>query len=314
MINKISLVVPVYNEEENIQPLIQSVEQAFRNQDFTYEIIVVDDGSSDKTIERCLSLNHPDVHLIQLKRNYGQCPAIKAGIDYATGNFIATIDGDLQNDPSDLIKMYRILANEDFDVVTGIRVKRKDQFFLRKVPSAIANSLIRSITGTPIIDNGCAIKLFRAETIKDLPLYGELHRFITILAIFEGAKVKQIEVNHSPRINGTSKYGLSRVVKVLSDLLLLVFYRKYAQKPMYFFGKPGLWLTLSGTILLGYLLVEKILGEDIWGKPLIFLGVLLVLVGLQIISSGIILDYVMRTYFESQNKKPYVVKKTITHR
>jgi hypothetical protein len=179
---------------------------------------------------------------------------------------------------------------------------------LRKIPSLIANSLIRKITGTAIIDNGCAIKLFKSQMVKDIPLYGELHRFIAILAIYEGAKVKQIEVKHYPRVNGVSKYGLSRTFKVLSDLILLQFYRKYAQKPMYYLGKIGFLLFFSGTCILGYLLVIKMLGHDIWGKPLIFLGVLLLLAGLQVITSGIILDYIMRTYFESQNKKPYSIK------
>ncbi|MFA5327573.1 MAG: glycosyltransferase family 2 protein [Prolixibacteraceae bacterium] len=311
---KISLVIPVYNEAGNIQQLIGQVNQAFRGHDFEYETIVVDDGSNDDTVARVKELNDQRVCLIQLKRNYGQCPAIKAGIDYSTGDYIATIDGDLQNDPADLVEMLRILQNEPFDVVTGIRKKRKDQMFLRKIPSLIANSMIRTITGTDIVDNGCAIKLFKRQMVKDIPLYGELHRFIAILAIYEGAKVKQIDVKHYPRTNGVSKYGLSRTFKVLSDLVLLQFYRKYAQKPMYYFGKFGFLLTISGTLILFYLLIIKILGHDIWGKPLIFLGVLLLLAGLQVITSGIILDYIMRTYFESQNKKPYGIKDIYTRK
>jgi glycosyltransferase involved in cell wall biosynthesis len=311
---KISLVIPVYNEAENIQPLIQQINQAFNDQNFEYEIIVVDDGSIDETVNQVKKLNDQRVCLIQLKRNYGQCPAIKAGIDHSTGDYIATIDGDLQNDPADLIEMLHILQVESFDVVAGIRKKRKDKIFLRQIPSLIANTLIRKITGTNIIDNGCAIKLFKVEAIKDIPLYGELHRFIVILAIYEGAKVKQIEVKHYPRVNGVSKYGLSRTFKVLNDLILLEFYRKYAQKPMYYFGKFGFLLTIVGTLILGYLLVIKMLGYDIWGKPLIFLGVLLLLAGLQVITSGIILDYIMRTYFESQNKKPYELKNANTRK
>ena len=307
---KISLIIPVYNEEGNIVSLIRSVDVAFHGQEFDYEMLVVDDGSTDRTVEIVAKINHPKLKLIQFKRNFGQCPAIKAGIDFATGDYIATIDGDLQNDPADLVAMFHILQNEKYDIVTGIRAKRQDDFFLRKFPSKLANSFIRFITGTEIMDNGCAIKLFRAEAIKDIPLYGELHRFITVLAIFEGAKVKQINVNHRARTNGQSKYGLSRTAKVIIDLLLLQFYRKYSQKPMYFFGKPGLLLTSSGVVILFYLLILKILGQDIWGKPLIFLGVLFLLSGMQIIVSGIILDYVMRTYFESQNKKPYTVKKS----
>lgn len=308
---KISLIIPVYNESGNIQQLIHQINKAFEYQYFEYEIIIVDDGSDDETANKVIELDDPKVCLIQLKRNYGQSPAIKAGIDYATGDYIGTIDGDLQNDPSDLIEMYHILQNEPFDVVTGIRKKRKDPMTLRKIPSIIANFLIQKITGTPIIDNGCAIKLFKSHVIKDIQLYGELHRLITVLAIFEGAKVKQIEVKHYHRLNGVSKYGLSRTYKVLSDLILLTFYRKFAQKPMYYFGRIGFLLTISGTFILCYLLIIKMLGHDIWGKPLIFLGILLLLAGLQVFTSGIMLDYIMRTYFESQNKKPYGVKTTV---
>jgi glycosyltransferase involved in cell wall biosynthesis len=308
---KVSLIIPVYNEATNIQPLIQHINSAFKGQNFEYEVIVVDDGSSDDLVNQVKGLDDPRVCIIQLKRNYGQCPAIKAGIDYSTGDYIATIDGDLQNDPADLIEMLRILQNEPYDVVTGIRKKRKDKMILRKIPSLIANSLIRKITGTDIIDNGCAIKVFKCQIIKNIHLYGELHRLIVILAIYEGAKVKQIEVKHYPRLNGVSKYGLSRIFSVLSDLILLQFYRKYAQRPMYYFGKTGFLLSCSGTVILAYLLVIKILGHDIWGKPLIILGGLLLLTGMQVITSGIILDYIMRTYFESQNKKPYAIKTII---
>lgn len=306
---KLSLVIPVYNEADNILLLIQQVIQAFKWQNFDYEIIVVDDGSGDDTVRLVKKLNDPRVRLIQLKRNYGQCLAIKAGIDYSTGDYIATIDGDLQNDPEDLIEMLYILQNEPIDVVTGIRIKRKDQLIFRKIPSFIANSLIRWITGTSIIDNGCAIKLFKSHIIKDIPLYGELHRFIAILAIYDGAKVKQIEVKHYPRVNGVSKYGLSRTFKVLSDLILLQFYRKHAQTPSHFYIKIGSLLCFVGTVILSYLLVFKTLDYDTWSIPLIFLGVLLLLAGLQIITSGIVLDYIMRTYFESQNKKPYGIRK-----
>jgi glycosyltransferase involved in cell wall biosynthesis len=305
---KISLIIPVFNEAGNIQQLINETNQAFYGQKFDFEIIVVDDGSTDETVLLVKALEDPKVKLIQLKRNFGQCPAIKAGIDHSSGDYIATIDGDLQNDPFDLVEMFDVLENEPFDVVTGIRKNRKDRMFLRKIPSMIANSLIRKITETKIIDNGCAIKLFKSQYIKDIPLYGELHRFIAILAIYEGARVKQIDVKHYPRVNGVSKYGLSRTFKVLSDLILLQFYRKYSQKPMHFFGKIGFLLSFGGAVILGYLFILKIMGHDIWGKPLLFLGVLLLLAGLQVITSGIILDYTMRTYFESQNKKPYSIR------
>jgi glycosyltransferase involved in cell wall biosynthesis len=307
---KISVVVTVYNEEDNISPLVKQISGALK--DFDYEIVYVDDGSTDNTIANIKALNHPNIKLVEFRKNYGQCPALKAGIDYADGDFIVTMDGDLQNDPTDIPMMVEKAKEGDYDLVAGIREKRKDGMFLRKVPSKIANWIIRRTTKAGIIDNGCALKVFRSEMAKSIPLYGEFHRFISILAHFEGAKIAQVNVKHHARSFGESKYGIGRTFKVMSDVILMIFFRKYMQKPMHFFGTTGLFTSFGGGVILFYLLILKILGHDIWGRPILLLGVLLFIMGFQIVTIGIILDYQMRTYFESQNKKPYKVKKVTT--
>ncbi len=305
--SKISVVITVYNEESNVQPLVKQITEALK--DFDYEIVYVDDGSKDKTVQRINELKDPRIKLVQLRKNYGQCPALKAGIDYASGDYIVTMDGDLQNDPADIPMMIKVAEESEFDLVAGIREKRQDGFFLRKFPSRIANWIIRKITDADIIDNGCALKVFRADMAKSIPLYGELHRFISVLAHFEGASIKQVKVRHHPRIHGISKYGLSRTFRVMSDLILLVFFRKYLQKPMHFFGTTGILISLAGAGILLYLLIIKLMGHDIWGRPVLLLGILLFIMGFQIVTIGIILDYQMRTYYESQHKSPYQVKK-----
>jgi glycosyltransferase involved in cell wall biosynthesis len=304
---KISVVVTVYNEEDNIRPLVEQITAALTN--YPFEIVYVDDGSSDNTVQIIKSLNHPHLKLIELKKNFGQCPALKAGIDYATGDFIVTMDGDLQNDPSDIPMMVERAKEGDFDLVAGIREKRKDGFILRKLPSRLANRLIRRVTKVDIKDNGCALKVFRADMAKSIPLYGELHRFISVLAHYEGAKIEQVNVKHHARIHGESKYGLSRTFRVLSDLILMLFFRKYMQKPMHFFGTFGILTGLAGGAILFYFFILKLMGEDIWGRPLLLLGIILLFIGFQIITLGLLLDYQMRTYYESQHKAPYKVRR-----
>ncbi len=304
---KLSLVITVYNEEENVVPLTQQINEAL--QGFDYETIYVDDGSKDKTVQVIREMNDSHVHLVELKKNYGQSSALAAGIDHAGGEYIITLDGDLQNDPSDIPHMVEIAEEGEWDLVVGIRQNRKDDFIIRKIPSMIANSIIRKTTGVKIKDNGCALKVFRADMAKSLGLYGEMHRFISVLAALEGATITQTEVKHHPRIHGKSKYGLSRTFKVISDLILLLFFKRYMQRPMHFFGFWGVLVFGIGVVINLYLLVLKILGEDIWGRPLLLLGVLLILAGFQMITIGITVEYQMRTYFESQRKKPYRVKK-----
>ena len=300
---KLSLVISVYNEERNVVPLAEKIADSLKGLD--YEVIYVDDGSKDQTVSNILTIKDPHVVLIRFKKNYGQSSALSAGIDYASGDYVITLDGDLQNDPADIPMMVKVAEEGDWDLVAGIRKNRKDGFFIRKIPSKIANHIIRKTTGVKMIDNGCALKVFKSDIAKNISLYGELHRFIAVMAALEGATITQVDVNHFPRIHGQSKYGLSRTFKVISDLILLLFIKRYLQKPMHFFGKWGLVILIPGVIINIYLLILKILGHDIWGRPLLILGIMLVVAGFQMITSGIIAELVMRTYYESQHKKPY---------
>jgi glycosyltransferase involved in cell wall biosynthesis len=304
---KLSVVVCVYNEEENIKPQIQRIAEALEG--YEYEMVFVDDGSKDNTLKELYSVEHPRLRVVELKKNYGQSLALMAGIDYAQGEYIATMDGDLQNDPSDLPRMLKIAEEEGFDMVAGNRANRKDGMVLRKIPSRIANYIIRSTTDVHLKDYGCALKVLKADLAKDLGLYGELHRFVPVLAHLEGARITQVDVKHHARQFGKSKYGLSRTFKVVSDLLLMLFFKKYMQKPMHLFGNAGVFLFVSGLLINLYLLVLKLMGEDIWGRPLIILGMMLLFGGIQFITIGIVVEIQMRTYFESQQKKPYKVRR-----
>ncbi|WP_346861311.1 glycosyltransferase family 2 protein [uncultured Draconibacterium sp.] len=307
---KLSLVICVWNEEENILPLADQIKQALNGYDF--EAIFVDDGSTDNTRSEIKKINDDRFILVELKRNYGQSSALQAGIDQAEGEFIALIDGDLQNDPADVPMMLKMIEEEEWDMVAGVRANRKDGMFLRKVPSKIANYLIRRATGIYMKDLGCTLKIFTNETIKNIHIYGELHRYIPALVTLEGAtKITQVDVNHRSREFGTSKYGINRTTRVLSDLVLMVFFKKYLQRPMHFFGNIGIFTLAFGVLINFYLLVLKLMGNDIWGKPLLLLGILLVLGGIQFITTGIIAELQMRTYFESQQKKPYRVKRVV---
>ncbi len=303
---ELSIVICVYNEEKNIKPLVEAIHASI--QDITYEIVYVDDGSTDKTIANIKSLHDSSIKLVQLKMNYGQSAAISAGIEHAGGTYIATIDGDLQNDPSDIPEMLKRAKEEEWDLVAGIRRKRQDGVFLRKIPSKIANFIIRAATDVRMKDYGCTLKVFTSETAKNLSIYGELHRFIPVLAHLDGATITQMDVKHHPRIHGQSKYGIGRTFKVISDLIFMIFLKKHLKAPMHLFGNWGVIIFLVGMAINFYLLILKILGQDIWGKPLLLLGVLLVIAGIQLVTIGIMAEMLMRTYYESQQKKPYRVK------
>jgi glycosyltransferase involved in cell wall biosynthesis len=304
---ELSVVIPVMNEEENIQPLLEAVRNALEGID--YEVVLVDDGSSDATKKRVLEHSDERTKLVELRKNYGQSTAMTAGIDHANARYIAMIDGDLQNDPTDIPFMLELARKEDWDVVAGNRKKRKDGMLLRKIPSRLANALIRRMTGVYIKDYGCTLKVFKREIAEDLGLYGELHRFIPVLAKLQGARITQVDVKHHPRRFGKSKYGIGRTFKVLSDLVLMVFFRKYLQKPMHLFGTMGFISFGLGLLINLYLLILKILGHDIWGKPLLILGLILLLGGIQLVTIGILAEISVRTYFESQSKKTYQVRK-----
>ena len=304
---KISVVVPVMNEEDNVKPLFDNIKSALNGSDF--EAVIVDDGSTDRTVELMKQEADERFRIVVLKKNYGQSTAMAAGIAEAQGDFIATMDGDLQNDPSDIPMMLEMMEKEGWDLVHGKRAKRQDGMFLRKIPSKIANSIIRNSTDVHISDYGCTLKVFRADIAKNLGLYGELHRFIPVLAKMQGASITEVDVKHHARQFGTSKYGINRTFKVMSDLLLMVFFQKYIQKPMHLFGTLGIISFLLGIVIGLALVVYKFVAAvDIGDRPLLIFAVGLVLGGIQLISFGFIAELIMRTYYESQGKKVFRVK------
>ena len=302
----LSVVVPLYNEQYNVLLLTQKIHESLVG--YQYEIIYIDDFSTDQTKKVVNDLADNQVHLIALKKNYGQSLALAAGIDYASGTYIITMDGDLQNDPSDIPSMLKEAIDGGYDLVTGIRQKRKDSL-LKKIPSKIANFLVRRVTKLDIKDNGCALKVFHKDVAKDLNLYGEMHRFITLLAFLEGAQIKQVPVKHHARHAGVSKYGLERVFKVIADMMLLLFIRKYIQRPIHLFGIFGVLLIGAGLCINAYLVYLKLMGEDIGTRPLLTLGMMLIFAGIQLFTIGIVMELLIRTYYESQKKRPYRIRK-----
>lgn len=303
---KLSIVITLYNEQDNIRPLLERIRQTMTVHD--YELILVDDGSRDQTVAEVKQYAYREVKLVILNKNYGQTTAMAAGIREAVGEYIVTLDGDLQNDPSDIPMLLEKAEKENWDVVAGQRLNRKDGLFFRKIPSSIANSLIRFMTNVRLHDYGCTLKIFRQDVAKDLGLYGELHRFIPVLAAMQGARMTEVVVAHHPRIHGVSKYGLGRTVRVASDLLFIVFFQRYFQRPMHLFGPPGILLFLAGAVINLYMLIEKILGHKIGDRPLLLLGTILLLAGLQIILFGFLAEILMRIYYESQSKSNYKIK------
>ena len=303
----LSLVIPLYNEEDNVALLTEKIHESLHG--YRYQIIYIDDSSQDGTRAVIDQMQDDKVHLIALKKNYGQSLALAAGIDYAEGEYIITMDGDLQNDPADIPKMLAEVVNGEYDVVTGIRQKRKDSL-IKKIPSKIANFMVRRASKLDIKDNGCALKVFTKEIAKELNLYGEMHRFITLLAHLEGARIKQVPVAHHARHAGKSKYGLERIFKVVADMMLLLFIRKYFQRPIHLFGILGVLFVILGVLINMYLLVVKFgFGEEIGNRPLLIFGLMFILAGIQLFTIGIVMELLIRTYYESQSKRPYRVQK-----
>jgi glycosyltransferase involved in cell wall biosynthesis len=310
---KVSFVVPLYNEKDNVEPLCRAISTAMKSTPYSFDMILVNDGSVDQTWAEIgrVSADYKNLRAIDLITNYGQSSALSAGIDLADGELIVLMDGDLQNDPADVPMMIDTLKETDSDVVSGERVHRKDKAISRRLPSRIANFFIRIITGVKLRDYGCALRVFKSDIARNLGLYGELHRFIPVLAVLQGAHMVQVPVRHHSRKFGKSKYGIGRTFRVISDLLLIVFFKRYQNRPIHFFGTLGIITFGFGAIIDLYFLVLKLLGNDIWGKPLLLLGFMLTIGGIQIITIGIISEILMRTYYESQRKKPYRIKRTI---
>lgn len=312
--HRLSLVIPMYNEEDNVAPLVERVHEALLNYPWPWELIVVSDGSSDNTLARLHTAQaHYGAHVrpLELQRNFGQTAAMQAGIDAARGDVIAMLDGDLQNDPSDIPRMVGRLLNEDLDLVAGWRKERKDGLWLRKVPSLIANRLIGRITQVRLHDYGCSLKVFRAEVLKAVRLYGEMHRFIPawIASATSPRRIKEEIVKHHARQFGTSKYGLSRTFRVLLDLLAVYFFMRYRARPGHFFGLIGVVFMALGSAILGYLFFVKfIFGESIGTRPLFLVGILLVLVAVQFMTTGVMSELTARIYFESGQARSYIVR------
>jgi glycosyltransferase involved in cell wall biosynthesis len=315
--HSLSLVVPLYNEEDNVIPLVDAVQAALGDAPWPWQLILVDDGSRDGTRKRLQEVTERfpgQVCAVLLRRNFGQTAAMQAGIDTATGSIIVTMDGDLQNNPQDIPRMVRRLLDEDLDLLAGWRQKRKDNVWLRKVPSWIANRLIGRITGISLHDYGCSLKVFRAAVIKEVRLYGEMHRFIpTWLATQTSPdRIREEPVSHFPRLHGQSKYGLSRTFRVILDLIAMSFFMRFRARPGHFFGWIGLLCGLIGAGALGYLAFVKIfLSQNIGERPMLMLGVLLVLTGVQFICTGIVTEMLMRTYYESSDTRIYLIQKIL---
>jgi len=309
----ISVLIPVFNERDNIAPLYEEVTSVLRQTGGDYEVIFIDDGSSDDTLEqlKVISRRDSNVKVVSLSRNFGQTAALTAGIDFSKGKIIVPMDGDLQNDPKDILVLLRKIE-EGFDVVSGWRKSRKDSFLTRRFPSIVANKIISLIGGVRLHDYGCTLKAYRRDVLKNIRLYGEMHRFIPIYAQWMGAQVSEIPVRHHPRKFGSSKYGMSRVVKVILDLMVVKFLVSYSQKPIYVFGGMGLLMILAAFLSGGYAIYLKIFtGLSFILTPLPLLCVLLLVLGFLSILMGFLAEIMTRTYYESQGKPTYQIKEVI---
>ncbi|WP_115022759.1 glycosyltransferase family 2 protein [Synechococcus sp. UW69] len=308
----LSVVVPLYNEEESLPHLVNQLISALRPTGETFELVLVDDGSSDRTAEVLaqVSSDVPEVVAVLLRKNYGQTAAMAAGFDVAGGEVIVSLDGDLQNDPAD-IPMLLAKLREGYDLVSGWRHQRQDAALQRKLPSRMANRLIGRVTGVRLHDYGCSLKAYRREVLADMRLYGELHRFLPALAFIEGARITEVKVNHRARQFGSSKYGIDRTFRVLMDLLTVWFMKRFLTRPMYVFGFGGLLAIAASLIASTYLLAIKVMGGDIANRPLLTLAVVLGLAGIQLFCFGLLGELLIRTYHESQDRPIYRIRETL---
>ncbi|HUG54887.1 MAG TPA: glycosyltransferase family 2 protein [Vicinamibacteria bacterium] len=306
----LSVVIPVFNEEENVADLHRELTASLEPGGRPYEILMVDDGSRDGTLQRLLEIEGRDrrVRVLRLRRNFGQTAAFSAGFDHARGEVVVTSDGDLQNDPADIPRLVQRLEEGGFDLVCGWRQDRKD-VLSRRVPSSLANRLISWATGVRLHDYGCSLKAMRSDVVRNLRLYGEMHRFIPAIASWMGVSVAEMAVNHRPRLRGRSKYGLGRTVRVLLDLFTVKFLLAYGTRPSHLFGGAGLLFASLGFGVLGYLTYLKLFQDEaIGGRPLLILGALLFVTGLMLVNVGLLAEMLVRIYHESQGKPIYVVR------
>lgn len=314
----VSIVIPFYNEEQNAKPLFESIHTVMSDREWTYEIVAIDDGSTDGTWDVLTELAHIHSHIkiVRLRRNFGQTPAMAAGFDMAKGRYIVTMDGDGQNDPADIPLLINRLE-EGYDMVSGWRKDRKDPFISRRLPSILANKLIQRVTRVPVNDLGCSLKIYRCEIVDDIQLYGELHRFLPVLAKWAGARISEVAVNHFPRRFGKSKYGLSRTIRVLLDLITVKFLMSFATSPIQVFGAAGLWSICTGivsflaTIAMRLIYVDGLPIRTMTRNPLLILGGFMVIIGIQFIIFGLLGEINIRTYYESQKKTIYLIREKL---
>jgi len=307
---ELSVVVPIRNESPNIDELYRELTETLERWGGSYEVIVVDDGSTDDSFNRLVDWQRGDPRwrIIRLRRTFGQTAAFAAGFAHARGRLIATSDGDLQNDPRDLPVMIRRI-DEGYDIVCGWRKDRKDPWLSRRLPSDLANRLISIATGVKLHDYGCSLKVFRAEIVKSLKLYGEMHRFLPAIASEMGVNISEVVVNHRRRVHGRSKYGISRTVRVILDLVTVKFLLSYSTRPLQIFGLIGLPMGLIGAGISGWLAYQRLFGyQSIADRPLLLLGILLIFTGLQLVTIGLLAEMQARTYHESQDKPTYVIR------
>jgi len=311
---ELSLVVPLFNEEESVGPLIERISAAMAQYPSTWELILVDDGSTDATIanaKQALNRTGLDLKIVALQRNFGQTAAMQAGINQAQGRLIATLDGDLQNDPKDIPNMVSELERRELDLLVGWRKNRQDGLLMRKVPSFIANRLIGRITGVRLHDYGCSLKIYRGSVIKQVKLMGEMHRFIPawVAGVVPSSRIGEMPVTHHARQHGVSKYGISRTFRVILDLLSVMFFMRFKARPGHFFGSLGLGLGALSAVILFYLFIDKfIMGNDIGTRPLFLIGVMLFLSAVQMITTGIVAEMIARTYYREDTALSYIVR------
>lgn len=311
---RLSVVIPFYNEGENVDHLVEEVHETMAASPWPWEVVLVDDGSRDDTLDRMEAARErfgDHVTVVALQRNFGQTSATQAGIDVAAGDMVATLDGDRQNDPADILLLARRLQEEGLDLVVGWRKNRKDGFILRRLPSILANHLIGRVTGVRLHDYGCSLKVYRTSVLRSVRLYGEMHRFIPawFAAATAPGRIAEEVVNHRPRVAGKSKYGIGRTFRVLLDLLSVHFFMRYWTRPGHFFGSIGLAFGAVGAAVLAYLGWVKFgMGEDIGTRPLLLVGVVLVIASLQFLTTGVVAELLTRTYFESSRVRPYLAR------
>lgn len=310
----LTVTIPIYNEQDNIPLLCDQLLPVLDQLDLSYEVLFIDDGSEDDSFEALKEIaeKNKKIRIIRFRRNVGQTAALDAGFKEARGDVVITMDGDLQNDPADIPKLLEVMEEGDFDIVSGWRKDRKDRFLTRRFPSIVANKLISKITGVRLHDYGCTLKAYRREVFQHFNLYGEMHRFIPAIGRFIGASITEIPVNHRPRKHGKSKYGLSRISRVILDLLTVKFFMGYMTQPIKIIGRLGFFFFIVAFGSLSYVIWDKLINnQDMTNSPLFYLSILGFFSGLQLVTMGLIAEILVRTYYESQGKPTYIIKDRI---